>query len=81
MIVSPYARPAYTDTSSASFASILAYVEHTYGLPALGVNDMHAYDLSGAFDYGQAPRNPIPMVTRPVPPGDRIDWSQANEDT
>src|SRR5579859_4144627 len=81
VIVSPYARPAYTDTTSASFASILAYVEHTYGLAALGVNDAHAYDLSGAFNYGQAPLKPIPMVNRPVPRGGHIDWSQANADT
>jgi phospholipase C len=81
VIVSPYARPAYTDTSSASFASVLAYVEHTYGLPALGVNDAHAYDLSSAFNYSQAPLKPIPMVIHPVPRGDRIDWSQASEDS
>jgi phospholipase C len=81
VIVSPYAKPAYTDTTTSSFASILAYTEHTFGLPALGVNDANAYDLSGAFNYSQAPLKPIAMVSRPVPQGDHIDRSQANDDT
>jgi phospholipase C len=67
IIVSPYAKPGYTDTTPASFASILAYTEHTFGLTPLGKNDAQAYDFSGAFNYGQTPLRPARMVARPLP--------------
>jgi len=67
VIVSPYARPGYTDTTATSFAGILAYTEHTFGLAPLGVNDADAYPLTNAFGYGQAPQQPTKMVTRPLP--------------
>jgi phospholipase C len=81
VIVSPYARPAYTDTTPASAASILAFTEQNFGLPPLGPNDAQAYNLSGAFNYAQAPLRPVPMVTRRVPKGDRILWSQAMQES
>jgi phospholipase C len=67
IIVSPYAKPGYTDTTPASFASILAYTEHTFGLAPLTKNDAQAYDFSGAFNYSQVPLRPARMVTRPLP--------------
>jgi phospholipase C len=69
IIVSPYAKPGYTDTRSASFASILAYTEKNFGLAPLGVNDAQAYDLSRAFDYSQTPLPPAHMVTR------KLSWA------
>jgi phospholipase C len=67
IIVSPYAKPGYTDTTPTTFAGILAYTEHTFGLHSLGPNDANAYDLSNAFNYSQAPLKPIRMITRPLP--------------
>jgi hypothetical protein len=67
IIVSPYARRAYTDTTVATFAGILAYTEHTFGLTPLGVNDQKAYAFSNAFNYNQAPLPPVRMVYRPWP--------------
>ena len=67
IIVSPYARPAYTDTQATTFAGILAYTEHTFGLAPLGVNDAQAYDFSDAFNYSQLPLKRAPMVHRPLP--------------
>ena len=55
VIVSPYAKAGYTDSTPASFASILAYVEHNFGLPALTANDAGAYDYANSFDYNQVP--------------------------
>ena len=81
VIVSPYARPGYTDSTSTTFAGILAYTEHTFGLAPLGPNDAKAYGFQHAFDYAQAPLRPVPMVHRPVPPGDHIRWAQARQDT
>jgi phospholipase C len=55
VIVSPYARAGYTDSTPATFASILAYVEQTFGLAPLGVNDAAAYPYTNSFDYSQTP--------------------------
>jgi phospholipase C len=68
VIVSPYARPSYTDTTHTTFAGILAFVEHTFGLTPLGPNDRDAYDFSHTFNYGQARLAPVRMVNRPLPP-------------
>jgi hypothetical protein len=81
VIVSPYAKPGYTDSIATSFAGILGYVEHTFGLAPLGVNDAGAYAYAHIFDYTQKPLSPIPMVNRPVPRGDHIDWAQDAEDS
>ena len=40
-----------------------------------------AYGFGNAFNYSQRPLKPVRMVTRPVPRGDDIIWSQANQDT
>jgi len=76
IIVSPYAKQGSTDSTPAVFASLLAYVEHTFGLPALApcggapgcTDDTNVYDYANAFDYSQAPLPPIP-VTRSTIPG------------
>ncbi len=70
VIVSPYARPGYTDRKTATQYSILAYIEHTFGLAPLTANDARAYDLAGAFNYGQTPLAPVPMVARSIPAGE-----------
>jgi hypothetical protein len=67
IIVSPFARPGFTDTTATTFAGILAFTEHTFGLSSLGVNDSSAYAFSNAFNYSQAPRKPVRMVHRPLP--------------
>ena len=67
IIVSPYAKPGYTDTTGTSFSGILAFTEHLFGLPALGANDANAYAYSNAFNYAQPPRKPVRLVHRPLP--------------
>jgi len=81
LIISPYARPGYTDTTQATYASILAYTEQTFGLAPLNVNDLRAYEFGNAFNYAQPPLAPVRMVTRPIPRGDHIIKSQNNQDT
>jgi phospholipase C len=67
VIVSPYAKPRFVDSGDASFASILAYTEHLYGLKALNRVDRTAYDFADSFDYSQQPLPPIPLPLHPVP--------------
>lgn len=81
IVVSPYAKPASTDSTPATFASILAFTENTFGLPRLGKNDSSAYALSGMFSLAAAPNLGLrpQMVTRPVPRTDHIQWWQARQ--
>ena len=67
VIVSPYAKPGYVDTTDASFASILAFVEHGFGLPPLTSVDANAYDYANAFDFSSPPRSPIALPEHAVP--------------
>ena len=67
MIVSPYAKAGYTDTNVASFASMLSFVEHIYGLAPVAVDDAEAYDYADAFNFAQKPIAPIHLKTYPIP--------------
>jgi phospholipase C len=67
LIVSPYARPGYTDSTRTTFAGILAYTEHTFGLRSLSKDDASAYGFANAFNYSQAPLGPVRMAQRPLP--------------
>jgi phospholipase C len=67
VIVSPYAKPGYTDSTIASFASLLAYTEHVLSLATLGAADSTAYDYSSSFNYSQTPLSGSTLTTRRVP--------------
>ena len=70
VIISPYARPGFTDHTNAQFTSILAFVEHNWGIPPLtsSTDDNTAYDFMGSFNFAAAPRlAPVAMRTRPLP--------------
>ena len=69
VIVSPYARPGFTDSNTASFASLLAFTEHTFGLVPLTSKDANAYDYSASFNFAQRPRAPIVLSRHALPPG------------
>jgi phospholipase C len=67
IIISPYARPGYTDTTPATTAGILTYVEQNFNLSPLSANDLGAYDFSDAFNYAQTPLRPASLSARPLP--------------
>jgi phospholipase C len=67
IIVSPWAKPGYTDHSYGSLASIDAFVEHTFGLQPLTARDAAAYNLHRAFDFTQSPQPAVPMTRTRVP--------------
>jgi phospholipase C len=77
VIVSPYAKPAFTDSNIASFASMLAFVEHTFGLAPLSPTDAEAYDYSDSFDYAQSPQGPIALDQHPIPEWE-AEWIRAH---
>jgi phospholipase C len=67
VIVSPFAKVAYTDVHPATFASILRFTEEAFALPALSVNDGHSYDLADSFNFAAPVAGPRAfMVLHPV---------------
>jgi phospholipase C len=70
VIVSPYARPGYTDSTTASYASMLAFTEHLFGLQPLTSADANAYAYANAFDATQTTAKPQ-LATRPIPRKER----------
>ena len=63
VIVSPYARPGYTDSTPATSVSMLTFIERTFGLPALNpcatedawdtscTDDARDYDGQPTYDF------------------------------
>ncbi len=86
-IVSPYARAGYTDSRPATFVSMLAFIEHTYGLAPLnpcatvggsgctddtvGLHGTPMYDYMNAFDFSQTPLGPTRIVQTTLDAYDR----------
>jgi phospholipase C len=71
VIVSPYAKPGFTDHNVATNSSILAYAEHVLGVNPVDERDAGAYDLEEAFDYTQPPTAPFTFHPARVPKGSR----------
>ncbi len=63
VIVSPFAKRGFTDKNVASFASLLAFIEHNFRLPPLAKADAEAYDFSNSFNFSQPDFSTIPMIT------------------
>lgn len=56
VIISPWAKPGYTDSTTAVQPySMLAFVQHAFGLASLTGNVDHAYDYADSFDFTQPP--------------------------
>jgi phospholipase C len=53
LIVSPYARRGFVDRTAYETMSILATIEHRFGLDPLTNRDASARDLAAAFDFSQ----------------------------
>jgi acid phosphatase len=53
LVVSPFAKKGFVDPTVYDTSSILALIEHRWGLASLGTRDAAAADLSNAFDFTQ----------------------------
>jgi phospholipase C len=53
LVISPFAKKGFIDETIYDSASILAFIEHRWGLDALGTRDQAAADLTNAFDFTQ----------------------------
>jgi len=70
-IVSPWVKPQYTDSRVTSIASVMAFTERTFDLPALTARDAAAYSYRQAFDFHQPPLKPVPMTKTKIPSAER----------
>jgi hypothetical protein len=67
VIVSPSAKPGFTDSTTATFSGMLPYVEHTFGVSPLTADDPNAYDFQNSFDCSQPPLPGSRLHTTRVP--------------
>jgi phospholipase C len=82
VIVSPFAKPGFTDTNAASFAGILGFTEHNFGLSPLGPNDGQAYPFFNAFNFHQTPLRPAHMIYRKWPrDAYHVNLAEGRDDT
>jgi phospholipase C len=58
LLVSPYAKQGYVDSTVLDSTSILRFIEDNYNLPPLAERDAQASGLSSAFDFTRPPREP-----------------------
>jgi phospholipase C len=79
VIVSPYARPGYTDSQPATLASVLAFTERNFGMPALSANDAVAYDYGQSFRLASTAGAGAPLRQSTIPKAS-IAWASAHPD-
>jgi phospholipase C len=73
IIVSPFAKQGFTDSTPATFLAMLAFAEHSLGVRPVNARDRGSYDYANAFDFTQVPLGPVRMTTTPVPAWER-EW-------
>ncbi len=56
LIISPFAKNGYVDSTIYDTTSILKFIEYNYGLSPLSTRDAYANNLLNAFNFNQAPR-------------------------
>jgi phospholipase C len=56
LLVSPYARHGYIDSTQLDFTSVLKFIETNWGVASLETRDAKANNFLEAFDFTQAPR-------------------------
>ncbi len=69
LIISPYAKSGYVDSTQYEFASILKFIEKVYGTGSIGprsqgYTDQRATSLDAAFDFNQNPRSFTPITSK-----------------
>lgn len=59
LLVSPYARRGYINSTELDFTSILRFIEDNWDLEPLTARDAHANSIVTALDFSQPPRRPF----------------------
>jgi phospholipase C len=68
MLISPYAKQGYVDSTVLDHTSILKFIEDNWGIAPLHERDANANNILGAFDFNQVAREPaiISMSRTPM---------------
>ena len=61
LVISPFAKEGYVDSTMYDVTSILKFIEYNYGLPPLSTRDANANNILNAFNFSQMPREPPVM--------------------
>jgi len=65
LVISPYAKAGVVSHTQYETASVVKFIESTYGLKALSTRDANASDIRDAFDFTlTTPRAPMPLIPR-----------------
>jgi phospholipase C len=64
LVLSPYAKQGVVTSELGEFSSVLRFIEDNWGLRQLTDRDREATPLLSAFDFDQAPRDPVPLPLR-----------------
>jgi phospholipase C len=56
IVISPFAKRGFVDSTVYDTTSILATIEHRFGLDPLTSRDANAHDIASAFDFAQTAR-------------------------
>ncbi len=56
LLVSPYAKRGYIDSTELDFTSMLKFIEENWGIKPLAERDTSANNITNAFDFSQEPR-------------------------
>jgi phospholipase C len=67
IVISPYVKPHYTDSQTASFTSVIAFTERIFGLQPLTLTDALSYAYLQMFNWSQTPLQPAALVNSPIP--------------
>lgn len=59
LLVSPYAKQGYIDSTTLDFTSFLKFIEENWYLQPLAQRDSNASNFLDAFDFTQPPRDPV----------------------
>jgi phospholipase C len=69
LLVSPWARHGYIDSTQLDFTSMLKFIEQNWGLAPLAARDAKANSIAGAFDFSQGrARAPVLLSLERVAP-------------
>jgi len=64
ILISPYAKHGFVDSTTYEFSSVLRFIEDNWGLAQLTHRDRGADNLTNALDFDQRPRAPLTQPLR-----------------
>jgi phospholipase C len=72
-MVSAYARRGHIDSTVLDFTSIMKFIEENWDIEPLAERDANANNFLSAFDFTQAPREPVLIPFERVVPEQRVE--------